>query len=122
MPIFETGINKGRLNRPVAAATWKMTIMEIGKAYNNWIQVFRYSESTLTFHQYLTKMRAVQIGPFDVGVKNGQWQLARDGDAGAYTDGNCRFIPSEANFAAQVQNGKFVLHRDHEPDGKAHVF
>lgn len=106
MPLIETGPNRGRLNRPVAALAWRMSEAEISKAYNNWIQIFRYIESTLTFAQYLTKMREAGIGPLDLGMKNGQWQIARLGDQGAYTIDNCRFVLREVNFAEQVQNGK----------------
>lgn len=106
MILIKSGINLGRLDRPASASAWGLTVPELSKAYNNWIQIFRYTDSRLTFHQYLLKMRAAGIGPLEVGLKNGQWQLARKGDSGAYTAKNCRFIPREANFAEQVQNGK----------------
>lgn len=122
MPLILSGINKGRLDRPAAALAWGLSASDMSKAYNNWIQVFRYDDSTLTFHQYLTKMQEAGIAPHQIGVKNGQWNLSRNGDAGAYTKDNCRFLLREENFAEQVQSGKFALHKDREPDGKAHVF
>jgi hypothetical protein len=111
MPVFVSGPNKGRLDRKAAATAWELTEAQLSKAYNNWIQIFRYPDSALLFVEYLSKIVEAGISPDDVGMGAGKYQLARYGDVGAYADDNCRFIPAAENLAEQVRNGKHAFYR-----------
>lgn len=62
--------------------------------------------STLTFEQYLNKLREAALTPSDVGNDEGKYNLSRHNDEGAYTDENCRFITREENL--QEQFGSLV--------------
>ena len=103
LPLIESGPNKNSLNRTETCQLFGLTKEEIYKAYNNWIQIFRKPESTLTFEQYLIKMQEAGIRPFDLGNKNGHYQLARHKDIGGYTQENCRFITQEENSKELVR-------------------
>jgi hypothetical protein len=59
--------------------------------------------STLSFEEYIEMMAAAGLRPDMVGLRHGQYQLARYEDAGAYTRVNCRFIPQEQNQAERKE-------------------
>ena len=102
MPTYESGPNKGRLNRDAAALQWGITKEELHKIYNNWVQTFRFKESTLTFEQYLLKMDEASITPNQIGHHmDEQYHLSRYGDIGPYTNDSCRFVVKRANLAEQ---------------------
>lgn len=101
LPTFKSGSNAGRLDRVKASQKLGMTFEELSKAYNNWIQIFRKPGSTLTFKQYLTKMRQAGIRPYDLGMKTDQYQLSRKNDDGPYRNDNCRFLKAQENRAEQ---------------------
>lgn len=109
LPIIKYGINRGRLDRPILCKERELTKEEIHKAYNNWIQIFRIKESTLTFEEYLNKMNDVGISPFDVGNDNEQYHLSRYNDEGPYTNESCRFVKKYINMSEQTTN--FVKNR-----------
>jgi hypothetical protein len=102
LPTFENGINHGRLDRTKTAKLFGLATTQVYKAYNNWIQIFsREPDSTLTFEQYLWKLKDAKITPDQVG--NGQWlyNLSRYNDNGPYTNDSCRFILCIENVAEQ---------------------
>jgi hypothetical protein len=107
LPLHSSGSNKGRLDRNATAAQLGWTIGQVSKAYNNWIQVFRMSGSTLTFEQYINKMKETGILPEDVSNHIGGYHLARYGDEGPYTNESCRFILTEDNLQEQRDNGRW---------------
>lgn len=85
---------------------WQYT--EVVKAYNNWIQIFRIKNSTLTFEQYLYKMHEVKIRPFDIGMSlNEQYQLSRYNDEGPYTNQSCRFILAKLNLEEEKKESPY---------------
>ena len=103
MPVWKTGTNVGRLHRAEAARKLKLSKKEIHKAYSNWILIFRMDGSTLTFEQYLNKLDAAGIRPFDLGNGINDFHLARVNDDGPYTNDTCRFITKRENLAEQVR-------------------
>lgn len=107
LPTFQTGINKGRLDRIKVADVVGFTYKQVSKAYNNWIQIFRIENSDLTFEEYLNKLKEANITPDNVNNING-YNLARFNDEGPYTKESCRFIPCLQNSNEQVMNGKHV--------------
>jgi hypothetical protein len=103
------GPNIGRLDRKSTAKFWSLTEQEISKAYNNWIQIFRMPMSTLTFEQYLTKMKNMNLGPLDIGPSTGQYHLSRYNDEGPYTNDSCRFILAIENLEEQKRTNPYQL-------------
>lgn len=106
LPVYQSGPNKGRLDRNQTAKLVNLSKRQLSKAYNNWIQIFRIPESTLTFEQYLNKLREANITPDDVGNLIYQYHLARIGDIGPYANDTCRFILKKDNLQEQYINGK----------------
>jgi hypothetical protein len=102
-------MNVGRLDRPATAKLMGWTEKQISKAYNNWIQIFRYSDSTLTLEQYLAKLKESGISPDDVGINNEQYQLARYNDEGPYTKESCRFILKIENLNEQIRQPIYFM-------------
>lgn len=101
LPLWESGVNIGRLDRTYIAELYKFTKKEIDKAYLNWMEVFRVEGSTLTFEQYLDKLYLSKLTPSDVGTYLGKYNLSRYNDEGPYTIDSCRFILKEENLAEQ---------------------
>lgn len=63
-------------------------------------------ESHLTFDQYVDKVREAGItSPEQLGRGGEDYQLARIGDIGNYTNENCRFITTLENRREAFQNG-----------------
>ena len=86
------------INRIALAASYGWTVKEIYRANDAWRQMYaRQSASDITFTEYLNTMRDAGLRPDQVGLRRGQYHLARFNDAGAYTKGNCRFIPQYDN-------------------------
>jgi hypothetical protein len=66
--------------------------------------------SELTFQEYVTK--AAEAGlqrPAQVGLRVDDFVLARIGDVGDYTSGNCRFITGRQNQIESVENGRRAI-------------
>jgi hypothetical protein len=103
LPKHNHGSNKGRINHQKVAIQYNFTAKEVEKAYLNWIHIFRFTESTLTFKQYLDKLLEVKITPTDVGNKINQYNLSRFNDKGPYTNDSCRFILSTENLKEQFR-------------------
>lgn len=89
------------LDRRKIAAEYGFTIQQLFKAYWSWQEVFRFEGSSLTFEQYLNKLRVAGLTPSDVGNNEGQYNLSRYYDTGSYTDENCRFITRENSLKEQ---------------------
>lgn len=109
VPLIKTGMNKGRLDRPALAEQRNLSLKEVYKAYNNWIQIFRIEGSTLTFEEYLNKMKETGISPFDLGNDNHNYHLSRFNDEGPYTNESCRFVSKYINMNEQTTN--YVLNK-----------
>jgi hypothetical protein len=68
----------------------------------------RELECTLTFLQYMKLVvRAGLKKPSEIGIDNHQYNLARKGDTGGYTWGNCRFVTARQNRRERAENGVF---------------
>jgi hypothetical protein len=106
LPKITKGINKGRLDRPKTAELYGFTIKQIYKAYNNWIQIFRVKGSTLSFEEYLNKLKEANIIPEQLGNDNYDWHLSRYDDESPYTKETCRFVYKHINMSEQVLNGR----------------
>ena len=86
------------INRVQIAHERGWTIQEIYKARDAWRKLYsRQPESTITFDEYLTMIQEAGLRPNMVGLRRGQYHLARFNDSGAYSVSNCRFIPQEQN-------------------------
>ena len=109
LPLIKEGANKNRLDRVALSKQIGFSIEEIYKAYNNWIQIFRIKESTLTFEEYLYKMKEAGIRPVNLGNENYDYHLSRYTDDGPYTKNSCRFILKKNNLKEQVENGKNTI-------------
>jgi len=73
-------------------------VPEIYRAKDAWRKLYvRQPESDLTFDVYLDMQAAAGLRPSMVGLRRGQYHLARYNDSGSYTKDNCRFIPQEEN-------------------------
>lgn len=73
-------------------------VSEIYRAKDAWRKLYvRQPQSTLSFNDYLNMQVAAGLRPSMVGLRRGQYHLARFNDTGAYTKNNCRFIPQEKN-------------------------
>ena len=105
LPLIQTGLNKNRLDRRSTAKQFGLSYNQIYKAYNNWIQIFRVENSTLTFEEYLYKLKESVILPDDVGNNNEQYHLSRYNDEGPYTNTSCRFILKIENLMEQDHFG-----------------
>jgi hypothetical protein len=69
----------------------------------------RGMDTSLTFDQYMTKVREAGIeNPDQIGKRAGQFQLGRVGDVGRYEDANCRFITARQNRQECFQNGRHL--------------
>lgn len=74
------------------------SVSEIYRAKDAWRKLYvRQPQSDLSFDAYLDMQAAVGLRPRMVGLRRGQYHLARYNDTGAYTKDNCRFIPQEEN-------------------------
>jgi ribosomal protein S27AE len=75
---------------------WDVT--EIYRAKDAWRKLYvRQPQSDLTFDAYLDMQAAAGLRPSMIGLRRGQYHLARYADSGSYTKDNCRFIPQEEN-------------------------
>lgn len=108
LPVYKSGTNVGNLNRTLAANLLGLTKEELSKAYNNWIQIFRIDGSSLTFVQYLDKMKEADIGPYDVGNSIDQYHLSRYNDVGPYTNESCRFLLKKENLFEQKKVSPYL--------------
>lgn len=107
VPLHVTGINIGRLDIQKLSEAYGWSVSDVVKARENWVTIFRYEESDLTFEQYLRKLVDKGLSPKDVGNKSGQFNLSRLDDRGGYTNENCRFITRQMNLLEQTHG----LHR-----------
>lgn len=92
------------INRMAIAESRGWTLKEVYKAKDAWRKLYvRQPDSDITFDQYLDLMQSSGLRPDMVGLKRGQYHLARHNDCGAYTIGNCRFVPQEVNQAERKE-------------------
>lgn len=101
LPLHPQFKKRKMLNRQSIAERYSLSVADIFKAYQCWINIFRYEESSLTFEQYLNKLKKANLMPSDVGVGAGRYNLSRYNDSGGYTDKSCRFILQRDNLAEQ---------------------
>lgn len=100
LPRTVSGKNVCAIDRRALAAQLGWTTQEVYLARDSWRRLYdRQPGSTLSFERYLEMMIEAELRPSKVGLHNGQFQLARYGDAGSYREGNCRFIRQEQNMA-----------------------
>lgn len=92
VPKHKTGSNIGRINHRQTSKLYGFAEKDFQKAYLNWLHIFRFADSSLTFEQYLNKLSEAKIVPTDVGNRKNQYNLARINDEGPYTNESCRFI------------------------------
>lgn len=102
LPLWDKGVNVGRLNRADIADTYGFSRKEVDKAYLNWMEVFRIDGSTLTFEQYLDKLHFQSLRPSDIGISSEKFNLSRYNDHGPYTNESCRFITRRENVLEQT--------------------
>jgi hypothetical protein len=73
-------------------------VAEIYSANDAWRKLYvRQPLSNLSFETYLDMQESAGLRPRMVGLRRGQYHLARYNDSGVYTKDNCRFIPQEQN-------------------------
>lgn len=113
LPVHDSGLNRGRLNRNVAAVARGLSQKELHKAYNNWIQIFRIEGSNLKFDEYLDKLLEAGITPNCLGNGLNKYHLSRYDDEGPYTINSCRFITKAENMQEQITNGKNYWYSKH---------
>ena len=103
LPRILSGPNRGRVDRRKVSSIYGFTVKQLTKAYLNWMDVFRspYQDSTLTYRQYLDKLRESNLTPNDIRNVEGGYNLARVNDEGCYHDHNCRFILRSENLLEQ---------------------
>ena len=65
--------------------------------------------STLTFEEYLTKMREAKILPEQIGNDINAYNLSRYNDEGPYTKESCRFVQTHKNLAEQKRESPYIL-------------
>lgn len=109
LPVYNFGVNVGRLNRSEVSKITGFSKNEIKKAYLNWIKIFRIENSTLTFEDYLKKLKDANIRPTDVGLAIDSYNLSRYNDTGPYTKDSCRFILKKDNLNEQKKIPPFTL-------------
>jgi hypothetical protein len=86
------------INRIQIANEKGWTIQEVYKARDAWRKLYaRQPLSTITFDEYINMIQDAGLRPSMIGLRRGQYHLARFNDSGAYSPGNCRFIPQEQN-------------------------
>lgn len=107
LPVVDRGINKGKLDRSKTAELIGWNQKQVYKAYNNWIQIFRMEGSTLTFEQYILKLKEVGITPEQVGNSIDSYHLSRYNDEGPYTHKSCRFITKKENLEEMVPSNPY---------------
>lgn len=103
LPRISNGMNSGRVDRNAVSVMYGFSIKQLTKAYLNWMDVFRtpYEKSTLTYRQYLDKLKESKLTPTDIGNSDDQFNLARYNDEGCYHNHNCRFITRASNLLEQ---------------------
>lgn len=101
LPKHKSGSCCGQIDRKAVAKIYGFSYFEIIKAYNNWILIFRFQKSNLTFEQYLNKLVEAGITPSNVGKRSTDYSLSRINDEGPYTQKSCRFITTRANCLEQ---------------------
>lgn len=90
--------NARELDRAAIAAMYGWTLKEIYDAAQAFKAMYRRQPtSDITFRQYLDLMKEQGLRPLQVDLTTGGYHLARHGDAGAYSIGNCRFVTGLAN-------------------------
>ncbi len=88
----------GSLDGKKTAEQVGFTDQQLAKAYDAWYRLFvRQPDSTLTFLQYINKMKEAGLTPDDIGRRSDDYQLARYSDEGPYTNDSCRFITAKEN-------------------------
>jgi hypothetical protein len=93
------------IDRIALAASYGWTVEEIYRAKDAWRKLYvRQPASDITFIEYLDDMKRAGLRPNMVGLRRGQYHLARFNDKGAYTKGNCRFIPQHDNQKERREN------------------
>ena len=86
------------INRIEIAKQRGWELNEIYRAKDAWRKMHkRQPESDISFFEYLDMMQEAGLRPSMVGLRRGQYHMARYNDSGPYTKGNCRFIPQEEN-------------------------
>lgn len=66
----------------------------------------RDADFTLTFEDYITIAVESGLTHFDeIGSRKGKYGMARLGDIGPYSYGNCRFLTTEDNISERTVNG-----------------
>ena len=86
------------INRIEIARQRGWTLAEVYRAKDSWRKLYaRQPDSDLSFNEYLDMIQDAGLRPDNIGLRKGQYHLARHNDSGAYTKGNCRFIPQEQN-------------------------
>ena len=103
LPRILLGPNKGRVDRGKVSLIYGFTVKQLTKSYLNWIEVFRspYQDSTLSYRQYLDKLRESNLTPDDIRNGEGGYNLSRVNDEGCYHEHNCRFILWAQNLIEQ---------------------
>ena len=86
------------IDRIALAKVYGWSVKEIYREKDAWRRLYtRQPASNITFIEYLDAIRDANLRPNQVGLRHGQYHFARFNDSGAYTKGNCRFIPQYAN-------------------------
>lgn len=91
-------------DRVALAQAYGWAVQEIYRAKDAWRKLYvRQPASDITFIEYLNAMKAAGLRPDMIGLRRGKYHLARINDSGAYTKGNCRFIPQYDNQKERVE-------------------
>lgn len=79
-------------------------LAEVYRAKDAWRKMHaRQPGSTISFFEYLDMIECAGLRPNMIGLRRGQYHLARYNDTGPYTKDNCRFIPQEKNQAERKE-------------------
>ena len=85
IPLILSGSNRGNIDYSEAAKMTGLSIDQVKKALGALKGMYsRQPESTITFFQYLEKLKQSNLTLDDIGCTKGKYQACRNGDRGAY--------------------------------------
>lgn len=91
--------NIREIDREKTASLYGWTVREIYDSAQAFKALYRRQPaSTITFREYLDLLKSSGLRPDDVALSGG-FHLSRLNDEGAYSIGNCRFIPGAENVS-----------------------
>lgn len=92
------------LDRVKIAEDRNWTVREVYKAIDCWRAMKkRQPESSMSIGEYLDLISASGLRPDMIGLRRGEYSIARFNDSGAYDLGNCKFLLIEDNVSERKE-------------------